>query len=86
MRDPFVELGIGIIGQCIRDWRLESKAYNHKISRSSEIRKISHFLKSDFANIICSQIDLDPKILLQNLRKESTKNWLEFEKERKRDG
>ena len=79
MRDPIVELGIGIMGQAIRDWRLESKAHNYKL-KTAEMKKIDQFLRGDLANLIGQQLDLDPKVLLKNLKKENRRKWLEYEK------
>lgn len=79
MREPYIELGIGIIGQAIRDWRLESKAHNYKM-KTANMRKIESFMASDFAHLLCNQIDIDPKILMENLKKENRKKWLEYER------
>ena len=79
MREPLVELGIGIFGQAIRDWRLESKAHNYKL-KTAEMKKIEKFFKGDLANLIGQQVDIDPKQVLRNLKKENRKRWLEYEK------
>jgi len=82
MREPYIELGIAIVGQAIRDWRLESKACNHKLGKSAEAKKITAFLKSDLAQFICSQMDLESQVLLENLRKESAEMRSEYEKQK----
>lgn len=79
MRDPYIELGIGVFGQAIRDWRLESKVYNYKL-KTAEMKKIEKFFKGDFANLIGQQVDIDPKVILKNLKRENRQRWLEYEK------
>lgn len=71
MREPYVELGIAIIGQAIRDWRLESKALNYDTRGNTYIRNIASFLESDFAEVCLSQVDLKGKILLERLQNEN---------------
>lgn len=88
MRDPYIELGIGVFGQAIRDWRLESKVYNYKL-KTAEMKKIEKFFKGDFANLIGQQVDIDPKVVLKNLKRENRQKWLQYEKaeaERIKDG
>lgn len=79
MREPYIELGIGIIGQAIRDWRRESESHNFKL-KTENMKNIERFLKGELANLICQQIDLEPKVLLKNLKKENRQKWLEYEK------
>ena len=71
MREPYVELGIAIIGQAIRDWRLESKALNYDTRGNAHIKKIASFLESDFAEVCLSQVDLKGKVLLERLQNEN---------------
>lgn len=86
MRDPYIELGIGVFGQAIRDWRLESKAHNYNL-KTAEMKKIDEFLKGELANLIGQQLDLDPKVILKNLKKENKQKWLERERaELEREG
>lgn len=82
MRDSFVELGIGVIGQAVRDWRLESKACNHRISKNGRIKEITLFLRSELASLILNAIDMDANVLLENLKKESARKRLETKTER----
>ncbi len=79
MRDPYIELGIGVFGQAIRDWRLESKVYNYKL-KTAEMKKIEKFFKGDFANLSGQQVDIDPKVILKNLKRENRQMWLQYEK------
>jgi hypothetical protein len=72
-------LGIGVFGQAIRDWRLESKVYNYKL-KTAEMKKIEKFFKGDFANLIGQQVDIDPKVILKNLKRENRQMWLQYEK------
>ena len=71
MREPYVELGIAIIGQAIRDWRLESKALKYDTRGDTYIRNIASFLESDFAEVCLSQVDLKGKVLLERLQNEN---------------
>lgn len=82
MRDSFVELGIGVVGQAVRDWRLESKACNHRISKNGRIKEITLFLRSDLASLILNAIDMDANVLLENLKKESARKRSETKSER----
>lgn len=84
MREPYVELGIAIIGQAIRDWRLESKALNYDTRGNTHIRKIASFLESDFAEVCLSQVDLKGKILLERLQNENEVRRKELEEGRRK--
>ena len=71
MRDPYVELGIGIIGQAVRDWRLWSEIVGWKEERDPRLRMIEDFFHGELASLCLHEIDLEPKIILEKLRKEN---------------
>lgn len=78
MREPYVELGIAIVGQAIRDWKKESEACNYITKDNARLRKIANFLKGDLAKICMEQIDVDPVSILENLEKENTEKRIEL--------
>ena len=76
MRDPYVELGLAIVGQAIRDWRLESKALEYRTDDTPFLRKIEKFLNGELADACLGLVEIDPKVVLQNLRYENaTERW-----------
>ena len=81
MRDPYVELGVGIIGQAIRDWRLESEKCCWKPEKDNpKLLEITNFLLGDFAQLCLSQVDIDPIVILQKLRDENVRKREEHER------
>ena len=78
MREPYVELGIAIVGQAIRDWKKESESCNYITKNNARLRKIGRFLKGDIARICMAQIDVDPVSILENLEKENTEKRIEL--------
>ena len=71
MRDPYVELGLGIIGRAILDWRAESEAAMYPEEETPYLKKIAKFLNGELAYTCGSQVDIDPIVILENLRKEN---------------
>ncbi len=84
MREPYVELGIAIIGQAIRDWIRESEARNYNTRGNVDIRGITRFLKSDFADVCLSQVDLKSSVLLERLQNENKARRKELEEGRRK--
>lgn len=81
MHDPLIELGIAVVGQAVRDWRRESKAYNWKPSkRNKRIVSIKRFLNSGYAQLLLTPVDADAKTLLEKLMNENKKKREEYEK------
>ena len=81
MRDPLVELGIAVVGQAIRDWRLESKSHNWKPSkRNQRIKEITQFFNSSYAQLLLTPVDADAKALLEKLLDENKRKREEYEK------
>ena len=81
MRDPYIELGIGIIGQAIRDWRLESKACAwKKENNSQELHKIKKFLNGELAQLCLISLDMDAKELLKRLQAENSEKREQHER------
>ena len=78
MREPYVELGIAIVGQAIRDWKKESESCRYITKNNARLRKIGRFLKGDIARICMEQIDVDPVSILENLEKENTEKRIEL--------
>ena len=78
MRDPYVELGIAIIGQAIRDWRNESEATMWQEEETPRLKTIARFFEGELAYICTSQVSMDPKIILENLRKENVERRKEL--------
>lgn len=81
MRDPIIELGIAVVGQAVRDWRCESKAYNWKPGQNNpRIKEITDFLNDGFAQLLLNDVDVDAKDLLEKLVEENKKGREEYEK------
>ena len=78
MRDPYVELGLGIIGQAIRDWRNESESAMYPEDETPYLQKIAKFFNGELCYICASQVDIDPKVILENLRKENVEKRKEM--------
>ena len=76
MREPYVELGLAIVGRAICDWRDYSEDVGWNTKKSPKLKMIADFLNGELADLCLSQVDLNPKNLLQNLRDENVEKRL----------
>ena len=78
MREPYVELGLGIVSRAILDWRAESEATMWPEEETPILKKIAKFFNGELAYICLSQVNMDPKVVLENLRKENVEKRKEL--------
>ena len=78
MRDPYVELGLGILCRAIMDWRYESEALLWPEEETPHLKTLARFFNGELAFVCGSQVDIDPKIILENLRKENVEKRKEL--------
>ena len=78
MRDPYIELGLGIIGRAILDWRAESENTLWPEEETPYLKKLARFFNGELCYIIASQVDIEPKVILENLRKENVEKRKEL--------
>jgi hypothetical protein len=78
MREPYIELGLGIVARAILDWREESEAAMWPEEETPYLKNIAKFFNGELAFICTSQVNMDPKIILENLRKENVEKRKEL--------
>ena len=77
MREPYVELGLAVVGRAILDWREYSRDVAWDTPKSGKLKMIEDFFNGELAELCLSQVDIEPKVILENLKEENLQKRIE---------